>query len=319
MAGGSGSGEMFVSRHEPLLGTRVELRIRARDGAVADLAQDAIIATIRRLEAVFSTYDPASELSRWRGGELDRPGPELDDLLRTSLAWQQAGRGAYNPAVGVLTARWQQAAHEGLLPADDELAELTEQIRTAPYGVEDGRIVRSADCAALGFNAIAKGRIVDRAVAAGLAVDGVVGLTVNAGGDLFHQGGPPLRVGVEDPRRPYDNVPPLVVVELDQGALATSGSARRGFRVGGRWYGHVLDPRSGRPVEHVVSCSVIAPDATTADVVATIVGVMDPDEGVAFVAGLADVGCLVVGADGSVTRDDRWAARERPTGTVRPS
>ena len=96
--------------------------------------------------------------------------------------------------------------------------------------------------------------------------------------------------------------------------LATSGSARRGWRIAGRWYSHVIDPRSGRPVDHVASASVVAPDAATADAVATVLSVLAPAEGVAFVEGLddvPDVAALVVGADGSTWRSAGWAALER--------
>ena len=55
---------------------------------------------------------------------------------------------------------------------------------------------------------------------------------------------------------------------------------------------------------------MIAPDAATADVVATVLAVAPLDEGLAFAAGLDGVGCCVVTRDGTVHRDDRWAAHE---------
>lgn len=301
-----------VSRHEPVLGTLLELRIVASDEGAEDTARHRVLHEFDRLERIFSTHDPASELSRWRRGELAEPGPELRDLLRFSLDWCRRGRGAYNPAVGAITARWQQAEREGAFPPAAELAALARAVAEPPYRFDGDTLVVTGDLSPLGFNAVAKGRIVDLAAAAARAVPGVRDVTVNAGGDLVHHGERPLRVGIEDPARRYDNVAPLTVVELANAALATSGTERRGFRVGTHRLGHVIDPSTGRPVEHVTSASVVALDAATADVVATIVGVLPPADGVAFVEELGDVACLVVGRDGAQWRSASWHPLERP-------
>lgn len=83
-----------------------------------------------------------------------------------------------------------------------------------------------------------------------------------------------------------DNAPPLLTFDLCDAAVATSGSARRGFSVGEEWISHVLDPRTGQPAGSSASVTVVAADATTADAVATIVSVMDVAEGLAFVDSL---------------------------------
>lgn len=309
-------GETWVSVHEPLLGTRVELRVRSTSPAAAADAERAALREVQRLEAVFSVFDPTSELRRWRAGDDRAAGPELRHLLAVALRWQARSGGTFNPAVGTLADLWAQAARRDAPPEPGELAERVAAIASPPYAVADddrgdhGRVRRLGDCSTVDLNAIAKGHIVDRAVAAALAVGGVDSVTVNAGGDLLHQGAGSLLVGIEDPARPYDNEPPLVRIRVARQALATSGSARRGVRVGGRWFGHVLDPRTGWPVDLVTSASVVAPDAATADVVATVVGVLEPTEGLAFVADLDDIGCCLVDRDGAIWRDPSWSVLE---------
>lgn len=64
-------------------------------------------------------------------------------------------------------------------------------------------------------------------------------LLVNVGGDLVHVGEVPITVAIEDPHRPYDNEEPLTRVPICGHGLATSGGARRGFQIQGRWYGVV--------------------------------------------------------------------------------
>lgn len=298
--------QVHVSVHEPLLGTRVQLRIRAAAPELARIAEQRAVDEIIRLERVFSVYDPGSELCRWRAGDDSAAGPELVALLGRTIEWFAIGRGAFHPATAEVTARWRRAEAEGVEPAGDELAALAAPLGALPYALDHGRIVRRADSAGVDLNAVAKGHIVDAAAAAGAAVEGVTSVTVNAGGDLLHRGDGVVVVGIEDPHRPYDNAPPLTRVRLSNGGLATSGTARRGFRIAGQWYGHVIDPRRARPVAHIASASVLAPDAATADVAATIAGVQPVDEAIATIDGWPDVEALLVGHDGRLWRSAAW-------------
>jgi FAD:protein FMN transferase len=294
-----------------LLGTVVELRIEAVDAAAAALAERRALDDIRRLQAVFSVYDPASELCRWRDGSVDVPSAELVEVLALAARWHRRSSGSFNPLTGLFTARWRRAEAEGLAPPDVELETLAGAVATLPYEVVDGRVHRTGDCQSVDLNALAKGWIADRAVASALQTPGVVTVVVNAGGDLAHRGAGSVRVGVENPKRPFDNEPPVDVVQMANAAIATSGGARRGFRVGGRRWSHVLDPRSGRTVEHTLSASVVAADAATADAIATVVGVLPVDEALAFIEPIADAACLLIDAAGVVHRSRRWPALGR--------
>lgn len=296
----------FTTWHEGVLGTSLQLKVHVADDAPdpdgpAAAAEAAALAEIHRLRGVFDAFDPTSELRRWRSGVLAEPGPELAALLALAARWQVRSGGAFNPAVGAIGERWARAATEGVEPTDAELAELAASI--AEPGLRHP---------AMTLNAIAKGHLVDRAAAAASAVPLVASVLVNAGGDLVHRGVGSVRAGVEDPFRRVDNAPPVAVLTIADRGVATSGSARRGVRVNGRWISHVLDPRTGRPVDHVASATVVAPDATTADVVATVLGVLAPPEGIAFVDGLDDAApgsaALVIDADGRQWPSRGWAA-----------
>ena len=95
------------------------------------------------------------------------------------------------------------------------------------------------------------------------------------------------------------------VVRLVDGALATSGGGRRGWRIDGRWYGHLLDPRTGWPLPDRRSCSVVAASAATADAAGSAAAVMDVVDLASF-ADQEDLPVLRVSEDGSVWRSDAW-------------
>lgn len=309
-----GDPPVFTSVHEPVLGTRLVLRIRAGDAATARAAEGAALAEFDRLEALLSAYRPDSEWSRWRRGEVATPCAEVTALLVLAEHWHSASEGAFNPQAGVLRQRWLTAERDQVMPADDELATLAAGLQQLPYSVTGGpagaSVERSGDCSALDLHALAKGWIVDRSAEAAMMAGEVVEILVNAGGDLLHRGTGEVVVGIEDPRRPFDNVAPMVRVRLSDCGLATGSGARRPVTIGGRRFSHVIDPRSGLPVEHILSASVFAPDAATADAVATVVGVLPIAEGASFAETLPGVGCCLLAADGTLVRTDLWRARE---------
>ena len=305
-----GDPPVFTSVHEPVLGTRLVLRIRAVDEATARAAEGAALAEFDRLEALLSAFQPDSEWSRWRRGEVTAPGPEVTALLVLAEHWHSASEGAFNPQAGVLRQRWLAAERDQEVPDPGELADLAAGIQQLHYRVVDRGIERAGDCSDLDLHALAKGWIVDRAAEAATAAGGVSEILVNAGGDLLHRGTGEIVVGIEDPRRPFDNVASMVRVRLSDGGLATGSDARRPVTIRGRRFSHVIDPRSGQPVEHILSASVLAPDAATADAVATVVGVLPVAEGVSFAEALPGVGCCLLAADGTLVRTDVWSARE---------
>lgn len=288
-----------VSRHHPLIGTVVETRVDATEPEARHL-DDLMVAEMARLERVCSAYDHESELSRWRRGELADPSDDFCAVMAAALAHQVASGGAFNPLSGVIGEAWRIAAERDGSPPDDAvLAELAASIRAPRFTVgDDGRPVATGDCSTLNLNAFAKGWIVDRALELGWSTGLARSIVVNAGGDLAHRGEGAVRVGVENPLRPYDNEPPLMTVDLSNAGMATSGGARKGYRIGGRRYAHVIDPRTGRTVDHIASVTVIAPSAADADVLATVVGV----------TGVArdDVSALVIRPDGTQQETAAW-------------
>lgn len=299
----------YTSRYQGIMGTVVDVTLDAVTGRQAEVAERAVVDEVLRLQGVFDLHRSDSEISRWKQGEADA-GPELAQVLNMAVGWMKRSRGALNPAIGAIAELWKDAEAKQRLPDVDALTAAAASIADLATTVLDGRAptgVREA----VDLNAVAKGWIVDRAVDVGLALDGIEGITVNAGGDILHRSARRLLVGIEDPQRPYDNVAPMTRIVLIDAAMATSGGARRFWRIGGRRYGHVLDPRTGRPADHVASASVVAADAATADVLATVLTVLDPREGIEFVDQVGrDVAALVVDADGIRLTNDAWRALE---------
>lgn len=296
-----------VDRRHPLLGTVVEVVVRGTTSARAAAASAVVFDEIDRLEAVLSAYRDDSELSAWKRDEVARPSTDLSAVMSAALDWQRRSQGSFNPLAGELTALWEQAQADGRTPSSADLHDAVRAISEPRYVISDGVPRRTGDCGRLNFNAIAKGYIVDRAIGVARSVGEIESIVVNAGGDIAHRGRTATRIGIENPLRPFDNEPPIAFVDVRDESLATSGGSRRGVVIGGRRYSHVIDPRTGEPVDTHASISVVAPTAMEADVLATVAGAMAPNDAAAYIEAMPRVGCLVIERSGRSVEDSTWA------------
>ena len=311
-----GNQREFCFVRQGMLGTVVDLRIRASHEAEAAAADRFVAGQITRLEAVFSAFDPKSELCRWRRGECRQPSDDFCRLMGHALAWHRRTGGAFNPLTGELTAMWHEAERSGRPPDSRDLERVAAAIAAPRFEMVDGVPVPTGDCARLNVNAIAKGFIVDRVVsAAGMQFD-VEGMCLNAGGDVLHQGGRGQAVGIENPLRPYDNVPPLTVIHLQNEAVATSGPSRRGFEIASQRFSHVIDPRTGHPASGPAGVSVVADTTMTADVAATVACVLGTEEALDWLAATDDLAGLVIDGNANAVADPTWERRFGPVNST---
>jgi FAD:protein FMN transferase len=264
-----------IARHVfRAMGTEVELLL---DGEPADRFA-AVEAEFERLEALLSRFRPDSELNRLNAaGALDS-GPDLLAVTRAAVAGRARSNGRFDPTVhDALVAAGYDRSFE-LVPPDGN--DGTQRSRRCGGRVDvDGSRITLGPGVRLDLGGIAKGYAVDRAAAI-LAQSGAC--LVNAGGDLAARGGR-WPVGLEGTD---------LVLELGEGAIATSGRDRRRWRRGNDERHHLIDPETGRPaVTDLLHVTVVAPTAVEAEVLAKV----------AFLGGEVDVPRVLVRADGVVT------------------
>ncbi|HEY3282546.1 MAG TPA: FAD:protein FMN transferase [Armatimonadota bacterium] len=303
---------LHSAHYEQVLGTALELRVWHLGSEAGPRAEAAVLAEVDRLEAVFSAYLPSSEFRRWQE-TWDQEVPvseELATLLEMSELWRGRSGGAFNPAVDALTRLWKEASARDVAPDRCELASVVTGLGQPLWSVDrESGTARRLTRFPAALNSVAKGYIADRACQAAALVPGVKRVLVNLGGDLRHWGDAPVRVAIADPFAPADNAPPVATVLLRNQGLAASGNYHRGFKLGDRWLSHLIDPRRGSPVDHVVSASVIAGSVALADLLATVFSVLTTAESLALADSLPAVGLLLLGADGSCCRNAAWDAQ----------
>lgn len=226
---------------------------------------------VRRIEAKFSRYRDDSVLGRLHqaAGRPFEVDGETADLLDFAARCFQLSDGAFDATSGVLRKVWRfdgsdrlptAAAVEALLPwVGWQKLSWQRSSLTLPAGME------------LDFGGFGKEYAADRAALLLRQAAPEAACLVNLGGDLVltrpRRDGQPWVVGIEDP----EEAGRQRVLELKQGALCTSGDARRFLLKDGVRYGHILDPRTGWPVPDAPrSVTVAGGNCTEAGLLATL-------------------------------------------------
>ena len=262
-------------------GDGVAFRVDAAADNLADArrAETIVNDEVVRLGAIFDRENETSLLNRWIAGDAATTTGEFDELLWTALEWQRCSHGVFNVSMRRLQRLWHRAALDGCQPSLGELHDIANDIAAAPYRF-DGHLLRQTEsCHDLDLAAIVDGFIVDLATETAWRTCDLRSLIVSARGKVVHRGDGDFDVAIDGP---YDLAGTTPVATLRNTALATwrpDGQNRRPI-------GHSFDPRTGQRLDTRFSVTVVAPNATTADAVATIVSVMTPDQGLAFVQAL---------------------------------
>ncbi len=244
---------------------------------------------LEQLEQQFSTYRPGSELSRFNAApttEWISVSPAFVQLALESRRLSELTNGAFDVTVAPLVQLWGfgGSSRARTLPTSVAIAAARRrvdwrqlEVRAAPAAVRKTDSQVKAD-----FSSIAKGFASD-AISELLRACGARDYVVQIGGDVKASGRGPhggagWRMGIEEPRD--DAVVIACVVELAGQGLSTSGNYRNFFTAGGRRYGHIIDPRTGKPADSALAAvSVVHGSSATSSGLATGLFVLGPEEG----------------------------------------
>jgi thiamine biosynthesis lipoprotein len=308
---------LFVSHFENVLGTSMELKILTGSAKDASMAEAAAIREIARLQKMLSAYDAGSEFSRWlRTSNVGvRVSPELFEVLGLFDQWRITSGGALDASAEVITKLWKQVAARQRIPTAEELAAAVTEVKQAHWKLNPTtHTATHLSQAPLMLNSFAKSYIIKRAADVAMASANVRAVVLNIGGDLVIAGELKETVQISDPKADAENDPPMDQLILANRAVATSGNYRRGELIGGHWYSHIVDPRTGQPTDEVISATVVAPVATDAGALATAFNVLSPSESARLAAGLPGVEYLIITRSGERLASSGWYLLEAPTG-----
>jgi len=302
------SAEKEVAFSGRTMGTTYHIKVVAGYFKRTSGLQGKIDVRLKAINQSMSTYLQDSEISRFnRVADIGKPFQVGDDFFQVIQKAQQLytlTNGAWDGTIKPLVDLWGFGKPErpDRIPDDDTIQDLLKTVGFNRIRVSDERDIQKAHRAiTLDFASIAKGYAVDQ-VSGLLKAEGIRDFIVEIGGEVFAAGvrkdGNKWRVGVNVPDKDAALQDLYRVAQLSNLAMATSGDYRNFFERDGVMYSHIIDPRTGYPVQNgVAGVTIIAPDCTMADGLATAVVVMGREYGMALVEQLPGVEGLIIVRD----------------------
>ncbi len=267
------------------MGMAVRVVLYAPHDTTARRAGQAAFRLMEDLENVLSSYRSSSELNRLSRRAGERPMPVSRPLFRVLRHAQRLARqsgGAFDVTAEPYLDLWATAREEGELPDSSALRRASARVGWTKVHLKENRTVQlTADSMQLNVGGIAKGYILDRALDT-LSAEGVSRAMIEAGGDIVMSGPPPDRSGWQVRLPGAGPEGRARSLHLAHAAVSTSGDTHQFVDIDGTRYSHVVDPRTGIGLTHRLLVTVVAENGTTADGLATTVGVLGPDAGRAF-------------------------------------
>ena len=289
---------VVVKRTQMHMGTLVSITTVAPSQEIAQTSIEAGFREIKRLEQLFSTWIPTSELSQVNAAAGREPvvvGPETLELVSRSLEMARLTEGGFNIAVGPAVEAWSVTERERI-PTREELQSLRLLVDWTMINIDSQArtIFLPKPGMRIDVGGIGKGYAADRAVDVMRkmgAKGGVVALSgdIKTFGDLPGMQGFP--VGIRHPRQEGALI---ATVDLKNEAISTAGDYERYFEREGVRYHHILDPKSLQPARQCQSVTVIAAEGTVADGLDTGIFVLGPEKGMALVEQLPDVEAIII-------------------------
>ncbi len=305
----------IISRAIPLLHTFVEIK------AWGDNATEAINEAFNemdRINSLLSNYIPESDVSKINSNAGICPvpiSPETADALNEALKFSKLSGGAFDLTIGPLLKLWGfNKDIPGLSGSEPDNKTIENTKLLVDYNAieinhENNTGFLSKKGTWIDVGGFSKGYVADKAIAL-LQTKGIKNALVAAGGTICTIGKKPdyseWTVGIKHPRN-EDSF--LTIIKLKDRAVSTSGDYENFYNKKGKRKTHIIDPRTGMPVETIQSASVIAPKGLDSDALSTVLFVLGEKDGIELIEEMPEVEALVVTNKGEVVFSTGWPVK----------
>lgn len=287
-----------------MLGTVISIKAYD-DSPETEIAIGKAFEAIGRVGSTMNRFDPTSELSKLNdtaGGGWTTVSEDLFNIIQSSVRYSNETSGAFDITVLPIMKLWNFKAEKPEAPSRERVAKALSLVGCDRVKLDLGgkKILLPSVGMGIDLGGIAKGLAVDNAVKI-LRERGVKSAMMVGAGNMAFIGFPPerdfWRIGIRHPR---DRDREIGTLEITNGAVATSGDYERYVIINGQRYSHIIDPRTGWPVQNnVASVTILTPTAEEADALSTAVFVMGAKTGMAFIEARADTEAAIVTVDDS--------------------
>lgn len=251
-------------------------------------------------EETFSRYKDDSEVSKINSALGPEPQLISDDvleLLSLSQKWNLKTGGAFDITIPPLSLLWDEAARKQELPKPSELTSAIASVgmNLLKIDADDSKISTGTDGVQLDFAAIAKGYLVDT-LADEVQDIGINRGIIDVGGHVRCWGKKIFKIGIQDPTTKRKGAY-MGMLKTGPTGLGTSSNFQRYYEVDGKKHSHILNPKTGLPVDGLISVTIKSEDAADADALATAISIMGREKGVKLLKELGKTYAIMVEKD----------------------
>jgi thiamine biosynthesis lipoprotein len=303
------------------MGTVLEISLVARNRDTGRDRIDFEFQQVEFLEAIVSRYRPDSQLNQINAAAGQPPiavDSRLHDLILRSVELGGLTDGSFDVTVGPLISLWKDAADRDREPSDSQIEAARALVGFDRIALEAGKVGLEREGMSIDLGGIAKGYALDL-MADRLRSSTRLGALLSFGlSSVWAIGAPPNDFGWRLLLRPPSPKHELGVLTLRDQALSVSSSLGQWKEIGGKRFGHVIDPRSGRPVNEPKRAAVVAETAAEAEALSTALVVLDPAAGLALVEARKGAEARIDDANGFVGETGGWRRATRYHGVLEP-
>ncbi|WP_164078399.1 FAD:protein FMN transferase [Alteromonas facilis] len=286
------------------MGTTYNIKVPPNASVDENILHDQIKAALANVNALMSTYDPQSELSRFNQSRSQEPfaiSPQTHLVIAEAIRLAGVTEGALDITIGPVVNLWGFGPdmRPEVIPTDETITEALSKTGIAQLQLTDRAVIKYHPELYVDLSTIAKGYGVD-VIAELLQANGFTDYLVEIGGEMRVAGkklnGQLWRIAIEKPVTEQRIL--QKVIEIGDNAIATSGDYRNYYEQDGVRYSHLIDPTTGKPIQHnLVSVTVVHPSTMTADGLATALAVMGAEKAKAL-AELNDWAVMLITKEG---------------------
>lgn len=246
----------------------------------------AIDSLLKDIDLSMSTWIPNSIISKINNNENTPVDPYFVEVFNKSIEVSEKTAGVFDVTIGPLVNFWGFGSAQKKTIDKSKIDSLVQLVGYKMLKLEGNKIIKQKPQIQLDFNAIAQGYSVD-VLANYLESKGIDNYLVELGGELKtkgKKGDENWKVGIDTPNeKPTAEKPLQAIIKLDNKALATSGNYRKFYEENGQKFAHIINPKTGYPArQNILSATVIANDAITADAYATTFMIMGLEKSKVF-------------------------------------
>jgi thiamine biosynthesis lipoprotein len=291
--------QQTICRMHYLMGTFVQIEIVGEQRTQAIEVIEEAFSEMKRVERILSRYLEESQISKINQSAHLFPvkiSSEVFQLLEEAIGFSRLTEGAFDITVGPILELWGQAQKRGFAPTRAEIEQGRSSIdySNVVFDSQKNTIFLKKYGVKIDLGGIGKGYAVDRAIDV-LKKNGIKKALINAGGNIFCLDEERLPIGIKNPCNPQDIIATILVKNQ---AISTSANYERSFSIGGKSYGHLINPQTAYPVGNgMLSVSIISSSAKMADVLSTTVFILGQDKGMQLIENMEDLEGIIITED----------------------